>query len=87
MKTGHEYFGPKEPGSHDDISTFTAHHRQRDVNEILIRYLLHTMHKPTRELFKRKSVIVISMDKQWQQDLGDLSSLAPHNDDYRYLMD
>ena len=43
------------------------------------------MHKPTRKRFRRNRVIVNSMDQQWQLDLSDLSSLAPHNDGYRYL--
>ena len=79
------YFDPKQPASYAGISTFSKHYQLRDVGEILNKYPAYTMHKPTRKRFKRNRVIVNSIDQQWQVDLSDLSSLAPHNDGYRYL--
>ncbi|KAI8484230.1 hypothetical protein Bbelb_380150 [Branchiostoma belcheri] len=46
----------------------------------------YTLHKPIRRRFKRGRVVVSGLNHQWQADLADLSSLAKHNDGYRYLL-
>ena len=46
----------------------------------------YTLHKPVRYNFPRNRVIVTGIDKQWQADLVDISSLARFNKGYKFLL-
>ncbi|KAI8493253.1 hypothetical protein Bbelb_292570 [Branchiostoma belcheri] len=46
----------------------------------------YTLHTPIRRRFKSGRVVISGLNPQWQADLADLSSLAKHNDGYRYIL-
>ena len=46
----------------------------------------YTLHKPVRYNFPRNRVIVTGIDDQWQADLVDITSLAPFNKGYKFLL-
>ena len=46
----------------------------------------YTLHKQPRRKFQRNRVMVSGIDKQWQADLVDLSSLSRYNKNNKYLL-
>jgi len=59
---------------------------RKDVNDWLSSQLTYTLHKPVRQTFKTRPVMVYDMDEQWQMDLVDLSKLSRFNVGYKYLL-
>ena len=60
--------------------------KRKEVKEWFERQLTHTLHKPVRHNFKRLRTIVTGIDEQWQADLCDMSSLAPSNNGFTFLL-
>lgn len=46
----------------------------------------YTLHKPIKRKFSRRVTVVAAIDQQWQADLADVQTLAPHNNGFRYLL-
>ena len=46
----------------------------------------YSVHKPVIQKFKRRKVVVESIDEQWDADLLVLESLAKYNDGYKYIL-
>ena len=51
-----------------------------------LKQLAKELHKPVIRKFKRAQVITNGIDDVWAADLADMSSLASHNDNYKYLL-
>src|SRR6266516_7712085 len=41
---------------------------------------------PIRRKYKRRAMICVGLDHLWQCDLADLTSLAVHNDGFKFLL-
>ena len=46
----------------------------------------YTLHKPYRLRFRRRRTFAKGIDDLWQADLVDLTSLAKHNDNFKFLL-
>lgn len=46
----------------------------------------YTVHKPARRKYLRNTVLVSTIDEQWQADLVDLQALKKNNDGFSYLL-
>ena len=88
------YSDPKDPGSLGGVerlfrSAKDQHHlpvSKDQVEEFLRTQDTYTLHRPARRHYSRNPTIVGGIDKQWQADLADMSSLAKENDGFRYLL-
>ncbi len=88
------YSEPKDPGSLGGVnrlfkSAKEQHHlpvSKEQVTEFLKSQDTYTLHRPARRHYSRNPTIVGGIDKQWQADLADMSSLAKDNDGFRYLL-
>lgn len=85
------FYDVKHPGSYGGVdSTFRASKNKKlkrgQVEEWLSHQDTYTLHKPAIRSFRRRRVIVGSIDQQFQADLVDVSKLAKFNDGYRYLL-
>ena len=58
----------------------------RQVKTWLLSKDTYTLHKPVRYNFLRNRVIVTKIDDQGKADLVDISSLAPFNKRYKFLL-
>lgn len=88
------YYTPSNPGSYGGkegvqraISEKTG---ARLKDTVLTRWLsaqdTYTLHKPVPIHFKRNRVFVLYIDQQWEADLCDMTSLADHNDGYKFML-
>ena len=59
---------------------------KKEVREWLQSQNTYTLHKPTRQRFPRRQVVVYGIDHQWQADLVDLGKLASYNKRFKYLL-
>ena len=59
---------------------------RKEVDEWLKAQITYTLHKPVRQKFKTRPVIVHEIDEQWQMDLVDLSKLSTYNRGYKFLL-
>src|SRR2546426_6191198 len=82
-----EYFKIPQPGSYGGIHNFSKHSKlkSRDVSDFLSGKNAYTLHKQTKNKFRRRKTYSHGIDDLWQADLVDMSSLANYNDSYRYL--
>ena len=66
-----------------EIDPLTKH---VDVKNFLEGIDTYTLHKPARRRYPTNMVVAPSVDSNWQMDLSDVSHLAPHNDNMRFLL-
>ena len=82
------YYDPKHPaalGGARPLAAATGVPLKR-VKAWLIRQRTYTLHKPLKKKFRRSRIVVAGIDHQWQANLSDVSSLAQHNDGYKFLL-
>src|SRR6267154_547462 len=80
------YFNPGLPGSFGGVNALSKASNRKKVKDWLSGQDAYTLHKPVRRKFKRRRTICVGMDHLWQIDLADLSSLAQHNDGFKFLL-
>ena len=80
------YYDPARVGSFGGIRALSKAANRKDVKEWLSGQEAYTLHRPTRRKFKRRKMICVGLDHLWQIDLADLTSLAVHNDGFKYLL-
>lgn len=82
------YFKPDEVGSFGGVRPLAvaAGETIPAAKKWLSAQDAYTLHKPVVRNFKRRTTISMGIDNLWQSDLVDLSSLARHNDNVRYLL-
>ena len=84
---GH-YFDPRQPAAYGGVKPLVKATRLQtnQVKQWLANQDTYTLHKPIRHQFPRRRVIVGGIDHQWQADLVDVSRLAKHNRDHKFLL-
>jgi len=87
----HLYLTPSEPSSLGGIQRLykaAKHHDvpYEDVLEYLQRQEGYTQHKPVRRKFKRRRIISVDVNDQYQVDLADMQKFSDANDGVKYLL-
>ena len=80
------YYNPARVGSFGGVKTLSKASNRKDVKQWLSTQEAYTLHKPIRRKYKRRKMICVGVDHLWQCDLVDMSSLANHNDGFKYLL-
>ena len=84
------YSDPRAPVSFSGPEVFRKHLKgkfsAKQIKDFLIKRDEYTLHKPVRKRFRRRKVFTLGIDDLWQADLADLSSIAKHNDNYKFLL-
>lgn len=90
---GSIYYNPKDPGSFTGVEALLQRARElgietdrEKVKDFLAEQDAYTLHRQYRKRYERNPIIVGGIDKQWQADLADMTSLSKHNDGYKYLL-
>ena len=86
------YFDPSISGSYSGASGFIKALKDKKINvkKAEVKKFLETkdaftLHEPKRINFTRKRVRVGGINRLWQLDLADLSSLKSQNDGYTFI--
>ena len=58
----------------------------KEVKQWLSEQDTYTLHKPVRYRFRRRRVVVVGINHQWQADLVDMSRLKRYNDNHTFLL-
>ena len=87
------YYNPKHPGSYSGPTKLFKVARQEGHNYSLgqIKKWLsaqetYTLHRSVQHKIKRNKVVVDGIDDQWDMDLMDMSSIAQHNEGYKFVL-
>jgi transposase InsO family protein len=85
------YLTPSEPSSLGGVDRLHEYASRHNISrEEVIEYLQskegYTQHKPVRHKFKRRKIISVDVNDQYQIDLADMQKFAPHNDGVKYLL-
>ena len=80
------YYDPALPGSFGGVNALSKASNRKDVKDWLMSQEAYTLHKPVRRKFARRKTICVGIDHLWQIDLVDLTSLALHNDRFKFLL-
>ena len=87
------YLKTSDPGSLGGVEPLYKRCRDTGLNvsrkriiEFLKKNDRYTLYKPIRRKFSRNATIVGDIDKQWQADLADVSSLSRHNNGTTFLL-
>jgi transposase InsO family protein len=85
------YLTPSEPSSLGGIQRLYKAAKQYDVSyddvvEYLQRQEGYTQHKPVRRRFKRRRIISVDVNDQYQVDLADMQKFSTFNDGVKYLL-
>jgi hypothetical protein len=76
-----------QPFSYGGLSKFKPKgYTKKQVREWLQSQDTYTLHKPTRQRFPRRRVVVYGIDHQWQTDLVDLAKLSSYNKGFKHLL-
>jgi len=60
--------------------------KTKDVKSWLSAQNAYSLHKPVRKKFRRRKTFAVGIDHLHQADLADFSSLARHNNGYRFVL-
>ena len=80
------YYDPSRVGSFGGVNALSKVTDRKNVKDWLIEQETYTLHKPVRRKYKRRAMICVGLDHLWQCDLADLTSLAAHNDGFKFLL-
>ena len=85
------YLTPSEPSSLGGIQRLYKAAKlhnvsYEDVLEYLQRQESYTQHKPVRRKFKRRRIISVDVNDQYQVDLADMQKFSEFNDGVKYLL-
>ncbi len=87
------FYKPNDPGSFASVNAVQESAKnqgvqtsKRQVEEFLTDKDAYTLHKQYRKKYERNPIIVGGIDKQWQADLADMTSLSKENDGYKFLL-
>ena len=83
-----KYLVPKEPGSFGGADKLHRYSSQpsKEVAQWLMGQDAYTLHKPTRNRFRRRRTYAKDINDLFQADLVDMSAMARQNDGNRYLL-
>jgi hypothetical protein len=87
MALGKIYYDPKHQAGFGSVVKLSkaSNTKKKGVEEWLAGQDPYTLHKPVRKLFPRNPYTVTNIDDVWEMDLAVLSSIAKHDDKYKYL--
>ena len=82
------YYDPEAPGSFTSVENLSRYSsRTKDeVRDFLEAQDAYTLHKPIRRKFLRRKTVSLGMDRIWQMDLADLTSISRDNDNYQFIL-
>ena len=87
------YLNTSDPGSLGGVEPLYKSSRDKGLDvsrkriiEFLKKNDTYTLHKPIRRKFSRNLTIVGDIDKQWQADLADVSSLSRQNGGHNFIL-
>ena len=87
------YFKPKQPGAFAGPHKLFKHLKQnkvktsyKSVKNWLQDQDAFSLLQPVKYKFKRRRVVTNGIDDLWDIDLADVSNLASHNDDMKFLL-
>ena len=87
------YLKTSDPGSLGGVEPLYQRCKEKGLNvsrktvvDFLKKNDTYTLHKPIRRKFSRNATIVGDIDKQWQADLADVSSLSRHNTGTTFIL-
>jgi hypothetical protein len=82
------YYDVKRPGSFGGVRLLAnaGKFSVQETKHWLSGIDAYTLHKPYRLRFRRRRTFAKGIDDLWQADLVDLTSLAMHNDNYKFLL-
>ena len=83
-----KYLVPKEPGSFGGADKLHRYSNRpsKEVAQWLMGQDAYTLHKPTRNRFRRRRTYAKDINDLFQADLVDMSAMARQNDGNRYLL-
>ena len=83
-----KYLVPKEPGSFGGADKLHRYSNRpsKEVARWLMGQDAYTLHKPTRNRFRRRRTYAKDINDLFQADLVDMSAMARQNDGNRYLL-
>src|SRR3954465_7551048 len=80
------YYNPYLPGSFGGVKALAKAANTKHAKGWLEAQETYTLHKPVRRKYPRRKMICVGVDHLWQIDLADLTSLAAHNDGFKFLL-
>lgn len=87
------YTDPSNPGSFSGIQSFTRALKDKkiratksEIKKFLESKETYTLHRPKRNNYPRKRVIVNGIDDTWQIDLVDVTPLQKENDGNKFIL-
>lgn len=87
------YYDASDPGGYAALEPLLKSAREkginasrRQINDFLAEQDAYTLHRQYRKRYQRNPIVVGGIDKQWQADLADMTSLSKHNDGFKYLL-
>ena len=85
-KLQQRYYDPKRVGSYGSVDALRRVFPEQDVERWLSEEDTYTFRKPVRLRFKRRCIVVVCPNQQWQDDLVDMSRLKKFNDVITFIM-
>lgn len=88
------YYNPKHPGSYSGPTKLLRIVRQEGKHKIglgrikkwLSAQETYTLHRSVQHKIKRNKVVVDGIDDQWDIDLMDMTTIAKHNQGYKFVL-
>jgi hypothetical protein len=87
------YFDGSKVGSYSGATSFFRAARRagidvsrKQITDFLKSLSTYTQYRALRKKFPKRKIIPITFNREWQGDLADVSSLAPYNDNVKYLL-
>ena len=82
------YRDARQPGNFGGVATTQLYSgkSRRDVVDFLSGVDAYTLHKPTRQRFRRRTVYSKGIADLIQADIAGLSHIACYNNGYKYLL-
>ena len=82
------YYVPEAAGSFTSVRNLAKYSSStlKNARDFLESQDAYTLHKPVRRKFPRRKTISLGVDHIWQLDLADLTLIARHNDNYKFVL-
>ena len=82
------YGSPSAPGSFTSPKLVARYSGEKvdDVRNWLRSQDSYTLHRSVRRRFRRRTIFALCIDHLWQVDLADVSVIAAHNDNKKFIL-
>ena len=82
------YTSPEAAGSFGSASILQRYSKENidKVKKWLESQDSYTLHRNVKRRFTRRQTFAVGIDHVWQMDLADMSLIAGHNDNYKYIL-